>query len=148
MDTGSGVYFMSKETAEQYPVPLQKYDGTVYQAEGKQIRLLGKETLPECMGGKFVCDADFLVAPMLPVDIILGTAFLKPYQCSIDFHAGQLFTVTTESSAVAFDCVFKTEVIANNIDQGPDEWLRRGILDSQMPKRKRDSTLRETICGD
>ena len=42
VDTGSGVNLMSKEIAEQYPVPLQKYDGTVYHAEGKQIRLLGK----------------------------------------------------------------------------------------------------------
>ena len=112
---------MSKEIAEQYPVPLQKYEGTVYHAEGKQIRLLGKKTLPVCMGGKFVCDADFLVAPMLPVDIILGTAFLKPNQCSIHFHTGRLFTGTTEPSAVAFDCVFKTEVIANTIDHGPSE---------------------------
>ena len=121
VDTGSGVNLMSKEIAEQYPVPLQKYEGTVYHAEGKQIRLLGKKTLPVCMGGKFVCDADFLVAPMLPVDIILCTAFLKPNQCSIDFHTGRLFTGTTESSAVAFDCVFKTEVIANTIDHGPSE---------------------------
>ena len=121
VDTGSGVNLMSKEIAEQYPVPLQKYDGTVYHAEGKQIRLLGKKTLPFCMGGKFVCDAGFLVAPMLPVNIILGTAFLKPNQCSIDFHTGRLFTGTTESSAVAFDCVFKTEEIANNIDHGPSE---------------------------
>ena len=121
VDTGSGVNLMSKEIAEQYPVPLQKYDGTVYHAEGKQIRLLGKKILPVCMGGKFVCDADFLVARMLPVDIILGTAFLKPNQCSIDFHTGRFFTGTTESSAVAFDCVFKTEVIANTIDHGPSE---------------------------
>ena len=73
------------------------------------------------MGGKFVCDAAFLVAPMLSVDIILGTVFLKPNQCSIDFHTGRLFTGTTESSAVAFDYVFKTEVIANTIDHGPSE---------------------------
>ena len=120
-DTGSGVNLMSKEIAEQYPVPLQKYDGTVYHAEGKQIRLLGRKTLPVCMGGKFVCDADFLVAPMPPADVIFGTAFLKPNQCSIDFHTGRLFTGTTESSAVAFDCVFKTEVIANTIGHGPSE---------------------------
>ena len=73
------------------------------------------------MGGKFVCDVNFLVAPMLPVDIILGTAFLKPNQCSIDFHTGRLFTGTTESSVVAFGCVIKTEVIANTIDHGPSE---------------------------
>ena len=121
VDTGSGVNLMSKEIAEQYPVPLQKYEGTVYHAGGKQIQLLGKKTLPVCMDGKFVCDADFLVASMLPVDIILGTAFLKPNQCSIDFHTGRLFTGTTESSAVAFDCVFKTEMIANTIDHGPSE---------------------------
>ena len=121
VDTGSGVNLMSKEIAEQYPLPLQKYDGTVYHAEGKQIRLLGKKTLPVCMGGKFGFDAGFLVAPMLLVDIILGTAFLKPNQCSIDFHTGRLFTGTTEASAVAFDCVFKTEVIASTIDHGPSE---------------------------
>ena len=121
VDTGSGVNLVSKEIAEQYPVPLQKFEGTVYHAEGKQIRLLGKNTLPVCMGGKFVCDADFLVAPMLPVDIILGKAFLKPNHCSIDFHTGRLFTGNTESSAVASDCVFKTEVIANTIDHGPSE---------------------------
>ena len=121
VDTGSGVNLMSKEIAEQYPVPLQKYDGTVYHAEGKQIRLLGKKTLPVCMGGNFVCDADFLVAPMLPLDIILGTASLKPNQCSINFHTGRLFTGTTGSSAVAFDCVFKTEVTAITIDHGPSE---------------------------
>ena len=57
VDTGSGVNLMSKEIAEQYPVPLQKYNGTVYHAEGKQIRLLDKKTLPVCMGGMFVCDA-------------------------------------------------------------------------------------------
>ena len=121
VDTGSGVNLMSKEIAEQYPVPLQKYDGTVYQAEVKQIRLLGKETMPVCKGGSFLCDANFLVDPMLPVDIILGKAFLKPHQCLIDFHTGRLFTGTTESSAVAFDCVFKSEVIANTIGHGPSE---------------------------
>ena len=62
-----------------------------------------------------MCDADFLVAPMLPVDIILGTAFLKPNQCSIDFHTRRLFTCITESSALALDCLFKTDVIANTI---------------------------------
>ena len=68
-----------------------------------------------------MCDADFPVAPMLPVDIFLGTVFLKPNQCSIDFHTGQLFTCTTKSSVVAIDCVFKTEVIANTIDHGLNE---------------------------
>ena len=43
LDTGSGVNLMSKEKSEQYPVPLLKYDGKVYRAEGKQIRLLGKK---------------------------------------------------------------------------------------------------------
>ena len=97
-----------------------------------------------------MCDADFLVAPMLPVDIILGTAFLKPNQCSMDFHTGRFFTGTTESSAVAFDSVFTTEVIANAIDHGPSEMsgFEWGFFDSQMPKRNRNSTLRETICGD
>ena len=32
-----------------------------------------------------------------------------------------IFTGNTESSAVAFDSVFKTEVIANAIDHGPGE---------------------------
>ena len=59
VDTGSGVNLMSKKIAEQYPVPLQKYDGTVYHTEGKQIQLLDKKTSPVSMGGKFVCDADF-----------------------------------------------------------------------------------------
>ena len=121
VDTGSGVNLMSKEIAEQYPVPLQKYDGTVYHAAGQQIQLLGKKSLPVSMGGKFVYVADFRVAPMLPVDIILGTDFLKPNQCSFDFQTGRLFTGTTESSAVAFHCVFKTEVIVNTIDHGPSE---------------------------
>ena len=121
--TGSGVNLMSKETANQYPVPMQKYEGTVYHAEGKQIRLLGKKTLPVCMGGRFVSDADFLVAPMLPVDVILGTSFLKSNQCSIDFQSGQLFTGKTESTAVRFDCVFKTQVTTNAIDHGPNEIL-------------------------
>ena len=75
------------------------------------------------MGGKFVCNADFLVTLMLPVDIILGKVFLKPNQSSIDFHTGPLFTGTTESSAVTFDFVFKTEVIANTIDHGPSEMI-------------------------
>ena len=89
VDTDSGVRIMSKEIVEQYPVLLQKYGGTVYPAEAKQIRLLGKKVLQVCMGGKFVCDADFLVAQMVPVDINLGTVFPKPNQCSIDFHTGQ-----------------------------------------------------------
>ena len=73
------------------------------------------------MGGKFLCDADFLGARMLPVDSILGTAFLKPNQCSMDFHTVPTFTDKTESSAVAFDCVFKTDAIAKTIDHGPSE---------------------------
>ena len=121
VDTDSGVNLMSKEIADEYPVQTQKYDVIVYHAEGKQIRLLGKKTLPVCMGGKFVCDADFLVAPMLPLEINPGKAFLKLNQCSIDFHAGRLFTGTTESSAVAYDSVFKTELITNTIDHGPNE---------------------------
>ena len=135
MDTGSGVNLKFKELAEQYPVPLQKYDGTVYHAEGKHNRLLSKKTLPVCMGSKFVCDAEFLVAPMLPVDIISGTAFLKPNQCSIDFHTGRLFTGITESSAVAFDCVFKTKVIATTIDHGPGEMrgFGGGFLTARCP---------------
>ena len=36
-------------------------------------------------------------------------------------HTGQTFTGKTESSAVAFDCVFKTEVIANTIDHESSE---------------------------
>ena len=116
VDTGSGVNLVSKEIAEQYPVPLQKYDVTVYHAEGKQIRLLGKTTLSRCMGGKIVCDADFLVAPKLPVDIILGAAFLKLKNCSIDFQTGRLFTGTTESSA---PIVYS--MIGNNFGRGPSE---------------------------
>ena len=50
-----------------------------------------------------------------------GTAFLKPNQGSIDFHTGRLFTGTNELSAVAFDYVFKTEVIANIINHGTNE---------------------------
>ena len=121
VDTGSGVNITSKDIAEQYPVSLQKYDGTVFHAEGKKIRLLGKKTWPVCIGGIFLCDADFLVAPMPPVDIILGAAFLKPNQCLIDFHTGRLFTGTTESGAVAFYCVFKTKVIANTIEHRPSK---------------------------
>ena len=68
-----------------------------------------------------MCDADFLVAPMLPLEINPGKAFLKLNQCSIDFHAGRLFNGTTESSAVAYDSVFKTELITNTIDHGPKE---------------------------
>ena len=119
VDTGSGVKLMSGEIAEQYPVPQQKCDGSVYHGVVKQIRLLGKKTLPVRMGCNFVCDADFPVASMLPVNIILDTSFLKPNQCSINFRAGRLFTGTTESSAVAFDCVFRTELIANTIDHWP-----------------------------
>ena len=48
-------------------------------------------------------------------------AMRKGTKCSIDFHTGRLSTGTTESSAVTFDCVFKTEVIANSIDHGPSE---------------------------
>ena len=121
VDTDSGLNLMSKEITEQYPVPLQKHDRTVYHVEGKQVPLLGKKTGPVCMGGKFVCDADFLVAPMLPEEIIHSTAFRKPNQYSIDFHTGRLFTGTTQSSAVAFDCVFKAKKIANTIDHGPSE---------------------------
>ena len=32
VDTGSGVNLIYKQIAEQYPMPLQKYDGTVYHA--------------------------------------------------------------------------------------------------------------------
>ena len=121
VDTGREVNLMSKEIAEQYPVPLQKYDMRMYHAEGKQIRLMGKKTSPVCINGKFVCDAELLVAPIMPVDLIFGTTFLKPIQCSIKFHKYRFFTGTTESSAVAFDCVFKTELIDNTIDHGPSE---------------------------
>ena len=79
VDTFSCVNLMSKEIAEQYLVPLQKFVThhlTVSHAEGQQIRLLGKMAMPVCIRGKFVCDADFLVAPMLPVNIILCRAFL------------------------------------------------------------------------
>ena len=77
VETGGWENLMFKEKAEQYPVPLQKYDGTVYHAEGKQIRLPSTKTVPFCVGGRFVCDVDFLVAPMLPVDVIVGTASFR-----------------------------------------------------------------------
>ena len=66
-----------------------------------------------------MCDVDFLVAPMLPVDVILGTASLQLNLCLIAFLKDRLFSGATELNAVTFDCVFKTEVIANNIDHGP-----------------------------
>ena len=53
VDTGSGVNCISKEEAEKYPVPLQKYDGTVYHAEGRKIRLLGEDLAS--LHGRLVC---------------------------------------------------------------------------------------------
>ena len=75
VEKGSGLNLMSREIIEQYSVPLQMYEGTLYHAGKKQIRLLAKKNLPDCLEGKMLFDLEFLVAPMLANDVILGTGF-------------------------------------------------------------------------
>lgn len=101
LDSGSDLNLISEATYQATGCkPRKQHNGVIYGVDGDPVKINGAVSLEVKIGNLAVL-AEFIVAPNLNIDAIIGSNFLQDHQCALDFHTKRLFT-GTESSAVPF----------------------------------------------